>query len=197
MNEPTTGAPMRIVIQPGGMHATDAGVTLATLLGSCVAVCLYDPLKRVVGINHFLLAERRYARDLPLLTSDAGRYGIHAMELLINGMLKLGARRPNLKAKAFGGANVLGVPDVGKDGFECVGAVNARFVQEFLKRDGIPLVASDLGGRCARQIRFHSADYSVDVRRIQAGFAGAVAADEKRLWESGLRQRRRSASEFW
>ena len=98
----------RILLHPGEYRVSREPVTLATLLGSCVAVCMYDPVQRVMGMNHFLLAVQRSAGGSPMLTSEQGRYGVHAMELLINGLLKCGAQRQNLKAKAFGGGNVLG-----------------------------------------------------------------------------------------
>ena len=89
-------------------------------------------------MNHFLLASRHYAKNESLCHTEAGKYGIHSMELLINGMMKLGARRENLKAKAFGGASMI-VDRTRRDNFVCVGEVNSRFIVEFLKTDGIPL----------------------------------------------------------
>ena len=97
----------RITLRPGDHRATTDATVLSTLLGSCVAACLYDPSARVSGMNHFLLANRRYARSMPLNVTEAGRYGIHAMELLINDMMKLGAQRARLQAKVFGGGAIL------------------------------------------------------------------------------------------
>ena len=93
----------RVTIRPGEHKVTKETMVFSTLLGSCVSACLYDPVSRVSGMNHFLLANRRYARNLPLNVTDAGRYGINAMELLINDMMKLGAVKARLKAKVFGG----------------------------------------------------------------------------------------------
>jgi chemotaxis protein CheD len=117
-------------IQQGEHFATKTPTLLSTLLGSCVAACLYDPESGVAGMNHFLLANRRYARNMPMSVTDAGRYGVHAMELLINDLMRLGADRRRLKAKAFGGGAVL--KDVAEDNFLCVGDINARFIREFL-----------------------------------------------------------------
>ena len=97
----------RFTIDPGEYHVASGNVVISTLLGSCVAACLWDPVKRLIGMNHFLLANQRYSKSLSVIQSEAGRYGIHAMELLINAMLKAGADRANLQAKAFGGGNVL------------------------------------------------------------------------------------------
>ncbi len=159
------GSRLHINIMPGEFYATNKPVTVRTLLGSCVAACLYDPVNRVIGMNHFMLSNRRYAKNLPTCMSEAGRYGIHAMELIINEMLKLGARRANLKAKAFGGGSInLGTES--RDNFFCVGDVNSRFIREFLKNDGIPLIAEDLGGDQARVIHFLQDDFSVHVKKI-------------------------------
>jgi len=93
-------------------------------------------------MNHFLLSNRRYAKNLPVCLSEAGRYGIHAMELLINEMLQKGAKRGNLRAKAFGGGTMHGVSTT-QDNFFCVGEVNVRFIREFLKKRGY---TADCGG---------------------------------------------------
>lgn len=115
---------------------------MSTVLGSCVAVCLWDPEAAVGGMNHFLL---------PFGPELAGggpvRYGVHAMEVLINALLKQRARRGNLRAKLFGGARI--TTNLGD-----IGAANARFAQEFLATEEIPCVAESLGGTSARRIMF-------------------------------------------
>jgi chemotaxis protein CheD len=142
----------RVVLSPGEYFASEKRIGISTLLGSCLAACLWAEQNGVIGMNHFLLAHRRYAKNKPLCRAEAGKYGIHSMELLINGMIKLGARRENLRAKAFGGASVTN--NSRGDNFLCVGEVNCRFIMEFLKTDGIPLVSSDLGGDVGRVIHF-------------------------------------------
>lgn len=126
----------------GSHHVTgDPGVVLSTLLGSCVAACVWDPVARLGGMNHFLLPE---APD-----GEAGdrRYGVQAMELLINGLLRLGARRDRLQAKVFGGARMT-------VGFSDIGAKNAEFVRRFLRDEDIRLIAESLGGDQARRLHF-------------------------------------------
>lgn len=175
------GSKLHINILPGEYYATNKPVVIRTLLGSCVAACLYDPVSRVIGMNHFMLSNRRYAKDLPVCMSEAGRYGIHAMELVINEMLKLGAKRSNLKAKVFGGGSIyLGTE--AKDNFFCVGDINSRFIREFLKNDGIPLVAEDLGGERARIIHFRQDDYSVHVKKIARSTAADLVLTERQFW---------------
>lgn len=112
-----------------------------TILGSCVAVALYDPARQVGGLNHFLLPGDTESKPNNLC------YGIHSMELLINAMLKLGANRNNLKAKMFGGARMM-------DGFSDIGLKNAIFATEFLQAEGIPCVGQSIGGTQARKLRF-------------------------------------------
>lgn len=114
---------------------------LVTTLGSCVATCLCDPVAKVGGMNHFLLPQ------------DVGngegnlRYGAHAMELLINGLLKKGAQRHRLRAKLFGGASM--IERLGR-----IGASNAEFAVEFLRTEGIVCEGQSLGGTLARKLRY-------------------------------------------
>ena len=128
-------------VQPGHAHASaDPGVVISTLLGSCVAACLFDPVRGVGGLNHFLLPDGE----------ETMLYGTHAMEVLVNDILRLGGRRGSLQAKAFGGAqmkrgsSVLGI-----------GRRNADFIRLYLANEQIPLLAEDLGGGTARRVWFH------------------------------------------
>ena len=112
---------------------------MSTVLGSCVAACLFDPVRGVGGMNHFLLADGD--------GEEAMRYGAYAMEVLINDLLKLGASRERLQAKLFGGAKMI-------ERLNDIGADNARFARRFLATEGIPIVGESLGGRRARRIEF-------------------------------------------
>jgi chemotaxis protein CheD len=187
----------KIVLHPGDYEIKRPPVVLSTLLGSCVAVCMYDPPSQILGMNHFLLPVRRHLPDTQVLSSDGGRYGIHAMELLINGLLQQGAHRTRLKAKAFGGGNVLGVCKNRRQGFECVSMSNVRFVQEFLQHVGIPLVAADLGGTWARQIYFTGEDFSVYVRKISSSQSKPVLQEERHHWYSKLDRDSHPGADFW
>ena len=172
---------MRINLRPGEHRATTATTVLSTLLGSCVAACLYDPVSRVAGMNHFLLANRRYARSMPLNITEAGRYGIHAMELLINDMMSLGAQRSRLQAKVFGGGAIL---DEGTDShFLCVGDVNQRFIREFLAVEGIRVVSEDLGGELGRVIHFHTDTFQVFRKFIPKTQTLRIEKRELGLWK--------------
>ncbi len=132
----------RLIITQGEHAVSDEpDLAISTLLGSCVACCLWDPLARVGGMNHMLIASRtqREAR------CDAA--GVHSMELLINDLLKLGAKRGRLRAKAFGGAQMI-------SGLSGVGAANCMFTLSFLESEKIPCLSQSLGGDAARHILF-------------------------------------------
>lgn len=138
---------MRRITIVQGEHAVGAepGVVISTLLGSCVAVCLYDAVARIGGMNHFLLGEP--AAGQRLLEWELQRYGIHAMELLINAMMRQGAVRGRLQAHVYGGANVV-------EGLRAIGTSNGDFALRFLEQEGIALGHSDLGGTLARRVDF-------------------------------------------
>jgi chemotaxis protein CheD len=136
---------------------------IATILGSCVATCLYDPVAGVGGMNHFLLP------DGPPGATSAASYGVNAMELLINAILKAGGARTRLVAKVFGGARVLA-------GGTDIGALNARFVKDFLSRDGLSCAAESLGGTLARKLVF----FPVSGRAKMTFVQDEAAADDIR-----------------
>ena len=183
--KPRKNGAKRVTISAGGFFVSNRSVVVSTLLGSCVAACLYDPLNGVVGMNHFLLSSRRYARSLPVCTTDAGRYGIHAMELLIREMVGLGAEKRHIRAKAFGGGSLSQLREE-QDNFFCVGEVNIRFIEAFLANEGIPLMASDLGGDRARVIHFSSEDYSVIVRRVRKPDQSRLVQKERHYWQVSM-----------
>jgi chemotaxis protein CheD len=174
----------RVEVRPGERYATASAVDIKTLLGSCVAACLYDPEAKVAGLNHFLLAAPRYSKSMPFTATDAGRYGIHAMELLINDMVKLGAARSRLKAKVFGAASVLGTAC--EDKFFCVSEVNQRFIRDYLATERIPIMSEDLGGTHGRVIHFHSDSFRVFRRFIRKTETTVIEKDEQTYWKSAV-----------
>lgn len=146
----------------------DPDVMLSTILGSCVAACLRDEKRRVGGMNHFLLPEGGGRQEDP---AAAARYGAHAMEVLINSLLKAGARRENLTAKLFGGGRMF-------NDLMDIGANNCRFAEKFLTDEGIPVLGRSLGGRGARRIHYWPESGRVFVRIVQE--SQQVAQDERR-----------------
>ncbi|ANE55404.1 MULTISPECIES: chemotaxis protein CheD [Methylomonas] len=188
----------RIILDPGEYYASRQAEVISTLLGSCVAACLYDPDNGVFGMNHFLLAYRRNPEHLPLLQSEEGRYGIFAMELLINQMMKLGADRHKLKAKCFGGGNVLHLRENNPD-LKSVGDVNVLFIKQFLHNEHIPLVGAGLGGNIGRNVHFVGEDYSVYVKKIDTAQQQWLERAEQRYWQKNIEERERQhrPAEFW
>ncbi|WP_417210102.1 chemotaxis protein CheD [Antarctobacter sp.] len=133
------------VIQGEYQISDDPEVVLTTVLGSCIAVCMFDATRRIGGLNHFLLPNRDGGGGASV------RYGAYAMELLINGLLRQGAERARLQAKVFGGASMMG-------NLRDIGASNAAFARQFLSDEGIPCIAESVAGTAARRIRFWPTD---------------------------------------
>jgi chemotaxis protein CheD len=184
---------LRVVRLPmGGVYASATHLKITTLLGSCVAACLYDPAARIGGMNHILLPGRMQAGDDGLAT----RYGVHAMELLINRIMKLGGEKQNLRAKVFGGAKMLafgaGVVDVAE--------MNSEFILEFLKHERIALEAYRLGGDSAVTVWFEPVTGKVMIRRIPRPEGREVASHERscqaRIYRAALRVRDHNVTLF-
>jgi chemotaxis protein CheD len=135
----------RIHVVQGEFSVTDdPAVMMGTILGSCVAACMCDPLAGVGGMNHFLLpGEREPGASAP----QGLRYGVQSMELLLNALYRMGARRERLEVKLFGGARVI-------DGLSDVGQQNAAFAERFLASEGIRTSGGSLRGEQARRIQF-------------------------------------------
>lgn len=138
-----TKGPSKIVSVIQGEYAvsSDPHVAMSTVLGSCIAACIFDPVKRVGGMNHFLLPEARSGDGQNV------KYGAFLMELLINDLLKHGAERHRMKVKLVGGAQMskfLG--DIGQK--------NIAFARRYLESEGMPVEWESLGGLQARRIHF-------------------------------------------
>lgn len=140
---PSQARPERMIHVVQGEHAIvcEPDAVLTTILGSCVATCLHDPVARIGGMNHFLLPGEVGA------SGESMKYGVNAMELLINGLLQKGASRSRLQAKLFGGGQVM-------NNLSDIGAQNAEFARRFLQTEGIQIVSASLGGDRARRIRY-------------------------------------------
>ena len=164
------------VIRGEHFVSSDPAVVLITVLGSCVAACIRDPIAGVAGMNHFLLPGASENRKVGL------SHGVHAMELLVNDLLRHGARRERLEAKLFGGARLV-------DGLTDVGAQNAAFAERFLRDEGIVCLGGSLRGEHARRVQFWAASGRgrqlllgatadvFDSERSTATVAPAVVAD--------------------
>ena len=144
-----------IAIQVGGIHASARGAIVRTTLGSCVAACLYDLEAGIGGMNHFLLPEDRSGIRGPT------NFGVHAMEMLINSIMKLGGDRRRFVAKLFGGA------DQQIASAMTVGQKNAEFAIRFLEEEGIPIVGQKIGGSAAMMVVFDTATGKAQVKTLE------------------------------
>jgi chemotaxis protein CheD len=160
-----------VTIHIGGIHASAAPTIVKTVVGSCIAVCLIDPVACVGGMNHFMLPAPAPDREESV---DRARFGVHAMDLLVGALQKLGGQRRHLQAKIFGGGHVLQIPRHA----ESVPERNIRFINEYMVAEGIPVLCRDLGGYLPRRIHFATATGKVQVKRL-----GAQTLRQKRTEE--------------
>lgn len=147
-------------ILPGEYYATGRDMVLVTVLGSCVCACIRDKVSGIGGMNHFMLPDSGQDRNNPL--GESARYGTYAMEILINQLLKMGAKRSNFEAKVFGGASVLRGFTVNN-----VGERNAEFVLQFLKTENIAVAAQDLLDTNPRKVYYFPSTGLVRVRELK------------------------------
>jgi chemotaxis protein CheD len=160
-----------VTIHIGGVFASREGAAVKTLLGSCIAACLWDPVSQVGGMNHFLLPQPGPGED----DGELSRYGVHAMELLIGRIQRLGGDRRSLQAKLFGGGHVLQMAGTGAG----VPEQNIRFIRQFMVSEEIPVLVEDLGGRAARQVIFHTDSGRALVKRLPAAATPPPLAAER------------------
>lgn len=149
-----------VKILPGEYYVTTRDMALVTVLGSCVAACIHDRTLGIGGMNHFMLPDER--RDGGDILSASMRYGTYAMEIMINELLKMGAKRSNLEAKVFGGGNVLRGFTVNN-----VGQTNATFVVDYLHKESIKIVAQDLLDIYPRKVYYFPRSCRVLVKQLR------------------------------
>lgn len=155
-----------VKVMPGEYFVAREDLLVKAVLGSCVAACMWDEGARVGGLNHFMLPE---AED------GADRLGAYAMELMLNEMFKLGARRETLQARVFGGGTVMaGVAA------KCVGERSARFVLDYLAAERIPVVAQDVLGLHPRKVCFFPVTGKALVKRLAHARPEALAVAERK-----------------
>lgn len=144
-------------ILPGEYFVTNSGMLLVTVLGSCVAACIRDTETGIGGMNHFMLPDDGGRETI----TTSARYGTYAMEVLINHLLKMGARRNRLEAKVFGGGAVMASLASSN-----VGTRNAEFVLSYLKTEKIPIVAKDLLDSYPRKVYYFAQTGRVLVKKL-------------------------------
>jgi len=163
-----------IIIQPGEYYVTDKDEVIATVLGSCISVCLRDEKHRIGGMNHFMLPGDFRMEDV--FNSQSARYGMYAMELILGDIIKLGGDREHLTAKVFGGGHVLNSVPHTKN---TVPQANLEFVKAFLSMEGIKVVSADVGGTYGRKVLYLPYLGKAFVKPLVSG-ADRVVARERR-----------------
>jgi chemotaxis protein CheD len=148
-----------VTIHIGGVHAAADPTVIKTLLGSCIAVCLWDPVAGVGGMNHFMLPHGgEDGRG-----EDATRFGVHAMDVLIGDVMKAGGDRRRCVAKVFGGAHVLDI----RESADGVPQKNIEFVRAFLAAESVRILSEDVGGYLPRHVHFFTLTGRARVRRLR------------------------------
>jgi chemotaxis protein CheD len=171
-----------VKIFPGEFYITNKpNETLVTVLGSCVAACIRDPIVGVGGMNHFMLPHHKsgtWGED-----SKSTRFGNFAMEKLINELIKVGCSRERMEIKVFGGGNVT-------DTLNAIGTDNAEFVLQYLQDEGLRCAAQDLGGSLPRRIHYFPATGRVIRKFLGTTDRYAVSREESDYGERLLTQKR-------
>jgi chemotaxis protein CheD len=156
-----------VKVLPGEYFVTADDLLVMTVLGSCIAACIWDPRVRVGGMNHFMLPEGG--------GDTSGRYGSYAMELLINEMMKLGARREHMQAKVFGGGQVM-------HSFTTmnVGERNTAFVLEYLQTERIAVISKDVLDIHPRKVCYFPASGKAMVKRLAHSHPETLETQERK-----------------
>jgi chemotaxis protein CheD len=154
---------MAAKIGPGEWYATAANEVIVTVLGSCVSACVRDTTLNVGAMNHFMLPEKRredVADWNAGASSSAMRYGNHAMECLVNALLRRGADRRRFEVKIFGGGRMLSA-------LTDIGAQNIEFVRQWIGQEGLTVAAEDVGEDCPRKVYYFPSTGRVLLRRLE------------------------------
>jgi chemotaxis protein CheD len=159
----------RVTIHIGGLRSSREPLVIDTVLGSCIAACLFDPDSKIGGMNHFMLPE-----GIDPANPNSARYGVYAMEMLISDLMKMGASRKSFRAKIFGGGHVLKI----RESESGVPKRNIEFVRRFLDNEQIPVVKEDVGGYQPRRVLFHTDTSRVFVKYLGQQDAQRTAEEE-------------------
>lgn len=157
-------------ILPGEYYVTSNQEVVTTVLGSCISVCVYDPVNLIGGMNHFMLPSGNNDSDI---MSQSFRYGDVAMEKLVNVILRHGGNKAELIFKAFGGGQII-------KNMTSIGQRNISFLHKFMTMEGYKLSASDLGGPHPRKVVFNPLDGKVKLKRLQHMHNDTILARENR-----------------
>lgn len=148
-------------IKPGEFYVSKTNELIVTVLGSCVAACVRDPVNLVGGMNHFMLPTDSNVHNSLDISSDAARYGNFAMEFLVNNVIRNGGERRYLEVKLFGGCKVL-------KQLSRVGEKNIDFIEQYVKSEALKVIAKDLGGAHPRKVVFDPVNGMVRVKKLRS-----------------------------
>lgn len=157
-----------VQVLPGELHVTDEDVVISTVLGSCVSACVRDVRRGIGGINHFMLPNALRGDQ-----GDSARYGVYALECLVNQVLAGRGKKVDLEVKVFGGGRVI-------DGGGDIGKGNIDLVRAFFQAEKLPIASEDLGDTYARRIRYWPKSGRAQCQRIPMAKATEVVQSEKR-----------------
>lgn len=146
---------------------------LMTNLGSCIAACIRDPFAGVGGLNHFLLPDG----NKDSVSSDSTRYGVFAMEELVNAILNRGGQKACLEVKIFGGGNVI-------KSSNRIGSKNVEFIRKYLSNEGLMIASEDVGGNYPRRIHYYPVSGKVMMKKIASGAQKALSREEEQYQQS-------------
>ncbi len=158
-----------VSIHIGELYASKQPAVIHTVLGSCVAACLYDPVMQLGGMNHILLV----GTSRPTAGDETARFGINAMEQLINKIVSLGGIRSRLQAKVFGGGHLLNLAEDKRPGTK-----NIKFVLDYLKTDGIEILSQNTGGSFSRKLYYHTDTFDIFMKQTLSKISGAKTETE-------------------
>ncbi len=161
--------PEDVTLYIGGVFASNEPAIVRTTLGSCIAVCLFDPMTAVGGMNHYMLPDSSAA------VGEPGRYGVHAMELLIGAIQRAGGSRGRLIAKVFGGGHVIDT----REHDESVPSRNIAFIQKFLAEEKIHVASLDVGGYLPRNVKFETWTGKAFCKRLSKPAVKELQLEEK------------------
>lgn len=164
-----------VKVLPGEFFVSDEDLLIMTVLGSCIAACIWDSRLRIGGMNHFMLPEGG--------ADTSGRYGSYAMELLINELIKRGSMREYMQAKVFGGGAVIsGMTSMN------VGERNTQFVLDYLATERIPVVSKDVMDIYPRKVVFFPVTGKAMVKRLAHAHPETLETQERQGTATRLAQ---------
>jgi chemotaxis protein CheD len=186
-----------ISIGPGEYHISGENIIIQTVLGSCVAVCLFTDFDKFCGMNHFMLPGNVEEKPNDQgYDYDSARYGMFSMEILINSLMKKGLSKNKLKAKVFGGGKVIDFKTIKSS----IGDNNIKFILNYLEKENIPIISSHLGGDFARKILFFAENKKVLLKEISKTEAFTTAKEEieyEKVLDSEIKKTQSSVITFF